>query len=70
MTVGLIHTEAVSAYLGLATGHRAEVVVVGAAVTIWYDRKGLDRLPPEVIEYANSSVQAYHNANKPAKEED
>ena len=32
-----------------------------AAVTIWYDRKGLDRLRPEVIEYANSSVQAYHN---------
>ena len=34
-------------------------VVVGWAVTKWYDRRGLDRLPPEVLEYMHRSAQAY-----------
>ena len=36
-------------------------VAVGTAVTIWYDRKGLYRLRPEVMEYVHSSVHAYED---------
>jgi uncharacterized phage infection (PIP) family protein YhgE len=32
-------------------------VVFGAAVTIWYDRKGLYRISPEVMSYVNRAVQ-------------
>lgn len=39
-------------------------VVVGAAVTIWYDRKGLHRIQPEAIDYAHASLQAYHNRDQ------
>lgn len=34
-------------------------VVVGAGVTIWYDRKGLDRIEPELMEYVQLSAHAY-----------
>jgi YhgE/Pip-like protein len=34
-------------------------VVVGAAVTKWYDHKGLHRLQPELLEYVQRSAEAY-----------
>lgn len=34
-------------------------VIVGIAVTWWYDRKGLDRLQPDVLEFAQRSARAY-----------
>ncbi len=34
-------------------------VIVGVVVTTWYDKKGYDRLRPELLEYAHASVQAY-----------
>jgi hypothetical protein len=42
-------------------------VVVGIAVTRWYDRKGLERLPAEILEYAHSSVQAYREQRSTAQ---
>jgi YhgE/Pip-like protein len=34
-------------------------VLVGAAVTRWYDHKGLDRLNPDVLDYAQRSARIY-----------
>jgi YhgE/Pip-like protein len=34
-------------------------LVLGAAITNWYDRKGLSRIQPEVIAYVSRSVDAY-----------
>ena len=34
-------------------------VVVGIAVTTWYDRRGLDRLAPEILEFAQRSARSY-----------
>lgn len=34
-------------------------VVVGVAVTTWYDRKGLDRAPAELLDYVQKSALAY-----------
>lgn len=34
-------------------------VVVGAAITIWYDRRGLDRLSPDLLEYVNRAAADY-----------
>jgi hypothetical protein len=34
-------------------------VVLGVAVTTWYDRKGLYRLQPDLMAYVNRSVRAY-----------
>jgi ABC-type multidrug transport system permease subunit len=34
-------------------------VVLGFAVTTWYDRKGLYRLQPDLLAYVNRSVRAY-----------
>jgi YhgE/Pip-like protein len=34
-------------------------LIVGIAVTTWYDRKGLYRMQPEVLEYVNRSATAY-----------
>ncbi|HXZ61505.1 MAG TPA: ABC transporter permease, partial [Acidimicrobiales bacterium] len=34
-------------------------LVVGWAVTTWYDRTGRDRLEPEILEYVHRSAQAY-----------
>jgi YhgE/Pip-like protein len=39
-------------------------VVVGAAVTTWYDRKGLYRLEPGLMEYVQSSAIAYGNRDQ------
>ncbi len=34
-------------------------VVVGVVVTTWYDRRGLDRLAPEVLEFVQRSARSY-----------
>jgi len=34
-------------------------VALGAAVTNWYDRKGLDRMPPALMEYIDQAVLGY-----------
>ena len=34
-------------------------LIVGAGVTTWYDRHGLDRMSPELMEYVHTSAQAY-----------
>jgi hypothetical protein len=36
-------------------------VAVGAAVTIWYDKKGLHRLDPELLELIEASAHAYRD---------
>jgi hypothetical protein len=36
-------------------------VAVGTAVTRWYDRKGLDRIQPELIEHLQASVRYYQD---------
>jgi YhgE/Pip-like protein len=35
-------------------------LVLGAVVVRWYDRKGLNRLEPDLIAYVQRSVKAYH----------
>lgn len=39
-------------------------VVVGVAVTTWYDRRGLDRMQPEVLEFVQRSTQSYAAAKE------
>ena len=34
-------------------------LVIGVAITTWYDRRGLHRLQPEILEYWNRSVAAF-----------
>ncbi len=34
-------------------------LIAGAAVTRWYDRRGMDRLQPDVLEFAQRSARAY-----------
>jgi YhgE/Pip-like protein len=34
-------------------------VIVGTAVTRWYDRRGMDRLQPDTLEFVQRSVRAY-----------
>jgi len=34
-------------------------LIAGAAVTRWYDRRGLDRLQPDVLEFVQRSARAY-----------
>jgi YhgE/Pip-like protein len=34
-------------------------IIVGTAVTRWYDRRGLDRLQPDVLEFVQRSARAY-----------
>ncbi len=34
-------------------------VIVGVLVTTWYDRRGLHRMQPDVLEYVTRSVRAY-----------
>ena len=33
---------------------------LGAAVTNWYDRKGLHRVPPALLDYIDDAVRGYH----------
>jgi YhgE/Pip-like protein len=40
-------------------------LVVGAAVTTWYDRKGFHRIHPDTLEYAYESVRKYHERDLP-----
>jgi YhgE/Pip-like protein len=40
-------------------------VVVGVVVTRLYDRKGLDRISPQLREYAEASAQAYKHRSSP-----
>jgi uncharacterized phage infection (PIP) family protein YhgE len=42
-------------------------LVVGFAVTTWYDRKGLDRAPAELLDYVHQSALAY-TGGQPAPE--
>jgi hypothetical protein len=41
-------------------------LVVGAAVTNWYDRRGLHRIHPDLLEYVYESARTYHERNVPA----
>jgi YhgE/Pip-like protein len=34
-------------------------LIAGAAVTRWYDRRGMDRLQPDMLEFAQRSARAY-----------
>ena len=34
-------------------------IIAGTAVTRWYDRRGMDRLQPDVLEFAQRSARAY-----------
>ena len=34
-------------------------LIVGAAVTRWYDRRGMDRLQPDMLEFVQRSARAY-----------
>jgi uncharacterized phage infection (PIP) family protein YhgE len=36
-------------------------VVVGTVVTTWYDRRGFDRIEPELLEYINRSATEFAN---------
>jgi len=40
-------------------------VVVGIAVTKWYDRRGLDRVQPDLLEYMQRSAHAYTAGAQP-----
>jgi ABC-type multidrug transport system permease subunit len=45
-------------------------VAFGAAVTNWYDRRGLQRLPPEQLDYIDEAVRGYRQRTpKPASDE-
>ena len=44
-------------------------LVLGIAITRWYDRKGLYRLEPEILDYANRAAQAYPERNHHAAPE-
>ena len=49
-----------SALVGLMTLiYFGSIVDPAAGVTTWYDRHGLDRMSPEVMEYVHTSAQAY-----------
>jgi YhgE/Pip-like protein len=39
-------------------------VVVGTVVTICYDRRGLDRMPPDLLEYVNRSASEFAGRTK------
>jgi len=40
-------------------------LLLGAMIVRWYDRKGLQRLQPDLIAYAQRSVSAYHAQAEP-----
>jgi hypothetical protein len=39
-------------------------LALGVGVTTWYDRKGLDRMPPDLMEYVDRAVVAYHDEKR------
>jgi len=44
-------------------------LVVGFGVTMWYDRRGLDRAPTELLDYVHQSALAY-TGGAPAQEQE
>jgi hypothetical protein len=38
---------------------------VGFAVTRWYDRRGLDRIQPDVLEFVQRSAASYAATGEP-----
>jgi hypothetical protein len=45
-------------------------LVVGAVVVRWYDRKGFNRLDPELLAYVGGSVRQYKSGNADARQQD
>jgi len=45
-------------------------LVVGAGVVRWYDRKGFNRMDPELLAYVGGSVQQYKSRNAGARQQD
>ena len=41
-------------------------VALGVLVTNWYDRKGLDRMPRELMEYVDQAVSEYRDQRQTA----
>jgi ABC-type multidrug transport system permease subunit len=39
-------------------------VAVGVGVTTWYDRRRLDRMPPDLMEYVDRAVVAYRDEKR------
>jgi ABC-type multidrug transport system permease subunit len=39
-------------------------VALGVGATTWYDRKGLDRMPPDLLEYVDRAVVAYRDEKR------
>jgi hypothetical protein len=37
----------------------AVIIVIGAAVTLWYDHRNLYRMPPELVAYVDEAVRSY-----------
>jgi len=40
-------------------------LVLGVAITVWYDRRKLDRMQPEVLAYVHRSVRLYDEGRDP-----
>jgi ABC-type multidrug transport system permease subunit len=45
-------------------------LVLGAVVVRWYDRKGFNRMDPELLAYVGGSVQQYKSRNADARRQD
>ena len=45
-------------------------LILGAVVVRWYDRKGLNRMDPELLGYVAGSVQQYKSRNTDAPQQD
>ncbi len=45
-------------------------LVLGTLVTIWYDRRRLYRMPPELMEYVDRAVRNYHADNQGSRGRD
>ncbi len=43
-------------------------LVVGTVAVRWYDRRGLDRMHPEVMAYVNRAVRAYTDGEHPGRQ--
>jgi hypothetical protein len=45
-------------------------LILGAVTVRWYDRKGLNRMDPELLGYVAGSVQQYRPPNADARQQD
>ena len=45
-------------------------LILGAVVVRWYDRKGFNRMDPELLAYVGGSVQQYKSRNADAPQQD